>query len=182
MMKPANVVHFLQKILKMKKESAALKTRNKNKPRPNQVPGAQMPFKEKKKSIAKKENFTKSEALQKLFDIAGDDWGVDKVDLDESFLCPKVLRSSKLDNLKASLTFGFIALKRRNLRIDKIFQLLSNVSVQDEGEYGDPSNCAVYYRSVSNQIFIHFHYNLNRYLFVQGVSQTIFFLSIFITI
>ena len=95
-MKPANVIHFLEKILKMKRESAALKTKNRTKSRPNQVLDAQNNIKEKKKkpiSIVKKEDFTKSEALQKLFDIAGDDWGQDKEGLDDSFHCPKVLFS-----------------------------------------------------------------------------------------
>ena len=94
-MKPANVIHFLEKILKMKRQSAeTLKTGNRNKSRPNQVRGAENYFKDKKKkpiiSVVKKEDFTKSEALQKLFDIAGDDWGLNKEDPTESFNCPKV--------------------------------------------------------------------------------------------
>ena len=90
-MKPANVIHFLEKILKMKKQSAP--ALNRNKLRPNLALGAQNSFKEKKKkpiSVAKKKDFTKSEALQKLFDIAGNDWDLNKEDPDESFHCPKV--------------------------------------------------------------------------------------------
>ena len=95
-MKPTNVIHFLEKILKMKRQSAeTLKTGNRNKSRPNQVRGAENYFKDKKKKpiiseVVKKEDFTKSEALQKLFDIAGDDWGLNKEDPTESFNCPKV--------------------------------------------------------------------------------------------
>ena len=95
-MKPANVIHFLEKILKMKRESK-LKTGNRNKSRPNQVVAARRPFKEGKKKLSgvkkknKKEDFTKAEALQKLFDIAGDDWDLNKEDFSQSaFHCPKV--------------------------------------------------------------------------------------------
>ena len=95
-MKPANVIHFLEKILKMKRESK-LKTGNRNKSRPNQVVAARRPFKEGKKKLSgvkkknKKEDFTKAGALQKLFDIAGDDWDLNKEDFSQSaFHCPKV--------------------------------------------------------------------------------------------
>jgi len=115
-MKPANVIHFLEKILKMKRESK-LKTGNRNKSRPNQVVTARRPFKEGKKKLSgvkkknKKEDFTKAEALQKLFDIAGDDWDLNKEDFSQSaFHCPK-----------------------------------------EDGEYGDPGNCAFYYRCVHGE-------------------------------
>ena len=92
-MKPANVIHFLEKILKMKRESAAAsKTGNRNKSRPNKVQlGTEKYFKEKIiTDVTKKGDFSKSEALQKLFDIAGDDWSLNKEDPNESFHCPKV--------------------------------------------------------------------------------------------
>ena len=40
--------------------------------------------------------------------------------------------------------------------------------MQEEGEYGDPANCAVYYRSVSKTRFLS---KANSLPFVQGVSM-----------
>ena len=107
MMKPANVIHFLEKILKLKRESAASKTGNRNKSTPNQAVDAQSYYYEKKKKpmgVAKKEDFSKTEALQKLFDIAGDDWGLNKEDSKESFHCPKVLHTFLSNNIMTNLT------------------------------------------------------------------------------
>ena len=107
MMKPANVIHFLEKILKLKRESAASKTGNRNKSTPNQAVDAQSYYYEKKKKpmgVTKKEDFSKTEALQKLFDIAGDDWGLNKEDSKESFHCPKVLHTFLSNNIMTNLT------------------------------------------------------------------------------
>ena len=105
-LKPANVVHFLEKILKLKRQSEGIKQANTRKGRPSKAKivhadlikkGKDRNVKKKKVSFVGKQDFTKADALQKLLDIAGDDWDQNKEHLAaEQFRCPMVLDMQKI--------------------------------------------------------------------------------------
>ena len=103
-LKPANVVHFLEKILKLKRQSERNKQANTRKGRPSQakIVHADLIKKGKDRNVKKKvsfvgkQDFTKADALQKLLDIAGDDWDQNKEHIAaERFRCPLVLDMQK---------------------------------------------------------------------------------------
>ena len=125
-LKPANVVHFLEKILKLKRQSEGMKQANTKKGRPSQAEivraalikkGTDRKVK-KKVSFVGKQDFTKADALQKLLDIAGDDWDKNKEHLAaEQFRCPMVLNMQKIFYARSARPIFSVALWQESLTL-----------------------------------------------------------------